>query len=143
VEQGAEVTGFARQSIEKIVREADSLGSMVAQIACSATQQAAATEQVTAGMSQISELAIESAEGSQLSAHACEALFDLALGLQNMVSRFKVGQCEMEEYNPPAEMQWGNGEKVQRPWEGSGVVAEVKSTSKRAGAGVSQLPSDA
>jgi len=143
VEQGAEVTGFARQSIEKIVREADSLGSMVAQIACSATQQAAATEQVTAGMSQISELAIESAEGSQLSAHACEALFDLALGLQNMVSRFKVGQCEMEEYNPPAEMQWGNGEKVQRPWEGSGVVAEVKSTSKRAGTGVSQLPSDA
>ena len=49
-------------------------------------------EQVTASMSQISELAIESADGSQLSARACEQLFDLALGLQNMVARFDVGQ---------------------------------------------------
>jgi methyl-accepting chemotaxis protein len=142
VEQGAEITGFARESIEKIVREADSLGSMVAQIACSATQQAAATEQVTAGMSQISKLAIESAEGSQLSAHACEELFDLSLGLRNMVARFDVGRCEKEDAEPPAAIQRGDVEMPQRPWEGSGVVAEVRSTSKRVGAGVSQLPSD-
>ncbi len=108
VEQGAEVTGFARESIEKIVREADSLGSMVAQIACSATQQAAATEQVTASMSQISELARESAEGSQLSAHACEELLNLALGLQNMVDRFDVGQREKDEVRTEAAMQWGD-----------------------------------
>ncbi len=108
VEKGAEVTGFARESIEKIVREADALGSMVAQIACSATQQAAAAEQVTASMSQINELAIESAEGSQLSAHACEELFDLALGLQNMVARFDVGQHEKEEVDCKAAMQWGD-----------------------------------
>jgi methyl-accepting chemotaxis protein len=96
VEQGVQATGKAGESIQRIIREADTVGSMVAQIASSATQQAAATEQVTASMSQISELAIESAEGSQLSAHACEQLFDLALGLQNMVARFNVGQREME-----------------------------------------------
>jgi methyl-accepting chemotaxis protein len=65
---------------------------MVAQIASAATQQATATEEVTGSMSQISELACESAEGSQLSARACGQLFDLALGLQNMVDRFEVGQ---------------------------------------------------
>jgi methyl-accepting chemotaxis protein len=92
VEQGVEATSKAGESIERIIREADTVGTMVAQIASSATQQATAAEQVTASMSQINELAIESAEGSQLSAQACEQLFDLALGLQNMVARFDVGQ---------------------------------------------------
>ena len=94
VEQGVEATGKAGESIERIICEADTVGTMVTQIASSATQQAAATEQVTASMSHINELAIESAEGSQLSAQACEQLFDLALGLQNMVARFDVGQSE-------------------------------------------------
>jgi methyl-accepting chemotaxis protein len=108
VEQGAKVAGHAHESIEKIIREADTLGSMVAQIAFSATQQAVATEQVTCSMSQISELAIESADGSQLSAHACEELLDLALGLQNMVARFDVGQHEKEVAKPWAAVQWGD-----------------------------------
>lgn len=73
---------------------------MVAQIASSATQQASATEQVTTSMGQINDLAIESADGSQLSARSCEQLFDLALGLQNMVARFDVGQREMKAGKP-------------------------------------------
>jgi methyl-accepting chemotaxis protein len=108
VEQGVEATNKAGESIQRIIREADTVGSMVAQIASSATQQAAATEQVTASMSQISELAIESADGSQLSARACEQLFDLALGLQNMVARFDVGQREIEEEKQPFEANWGD-----------------------------------
>jgi methyl-accepting chemotaxis protein len=100
VEQGVEATSKAGDSIERIIREADTVGTMVAQIASSATQQAAATEQITASMSQISELAIESADGSQLSARACEQLFDLALGLQNMVARFDVGQLDAGQREP-------------------------------------------
>jgi len=92
LEQGAEATSKAGESIQGIIREADTVGTMVAQIAISATQQAAATEQITASIGQISELVTESAEGSQQSAHACEQLFDLALGLQHMVDRFDVGQ---------------------------------------------------
>lgn len=95
VEQGVAVAGIAGDTLQKIIREADTVGTMVTQIACSAAQQAAATEQVTASMGQINELATESAEGSQLSAHACEELFDLALGLQNMVNRFDVGLREV------------------------------------------------
>jgi methyl-accepting chemotaxis protein len=100
VEQGVEATSKAGESIQRIIREADKVGTMVAQIASSATQQASATEQVTTSMSQINDLAIESAEGSQLSARSCEQLFDLALGLQNMVARFDVGQREMKTGKP-------------------------------------------
>ncbi len=91
VEQGVEVTGKAGDAIQRIIREADKVGTMVAQIASAATQQANATEEVNASMAQISELAAEAADGSQLSARACGQLFNLALGLENTVARFEVG----------------------------------------------------
>lgn len=97
VEQGVEVTGKAGESIQRIIREADKVGTMVAQIASAATQQATATEEVNASMGQINELASEAADGSQLSARACEQLFDLALGLQTMVGRFEVGPREAQD----------------------------------------------
>jgi len=115
VEQGVEATGKAGESIERIICEADTVGTMVTQIASSATQQAAATEQVTASMSHINELAIESADGSQLSARACEQLFDLALGLQNMVARFDVGQREPEENMEMLEANWRDATREDLP----------------------------
>ena len=106
VAQGVEVTGKAGDSMQKIIREADNVGKMVAQIASAATQQATATEEVNASMAQISELATEAAEGSQLSARACGQLFDLALGLENMVARFDVGERETQKKVPPAAASW-------------------------------------
>jgi len=80
---------------------------MVAQIASAATQQATATEEVNTSMAQISELAAEAADGSQFAAKACGQLFDLALGLQNMVDRFEVGQREPEDGRAAA-ASWGH-----------------------------------
>ena len=94
VEQGVEVTGQAGESIQGIIREADVMGRLVAQIAGSATQQAAATEEVTASMRKIYDFAASSASGAHLSARACEQLFNLALGLEKLVDRFDVGQKE-------------------------------------------------
>jgi len=94
VEQGVEVTGQAGESIQGIIREADVVGTLVAQIASSATQQAMATEEVTERMNKINKLATESAEGSQLSALGSQQLFNLALGLEKLVDRFDVGQHE-------------------------------------------------
>jgi methyl-accepting chemotaxis protein len=106
VEHGVEVAAFAGESIKKIIREAENVGVMVAQIASAATQQATATEEVNTSMSQISELAAEAAEGSQLSAKACEQLFDQALGLQNMVDRFEAGQRKSKDLRPAAISSW-------------------------------------
>jgi methyl-accepting chemotaxis protein len=100
VEQGVEATALAGESVRKIIREAENVGTMVAQIASAATQQATATEQINASMSEISELVAEAADGTQFSAGACEQLFDLALGLQSMVDRFDVGQHRMDEARP-------------------------------------------
>jgi methyl-accepting chemotaxis protein len=97
IEHGVEITAEAGESIQRIVREADKVGVMVAQIAATATQQAAATEEVTTTMDQISELAAESAEGAHYSAGTCEQLFNLAFGLRNMVDRFNVGQRDSTE----------------------------------------------
>lgn len=107
VEQGVEVARFAGESIQKIIREAENVGTMVAHIASAATQQATASEEVNASMSQISELAAEAAEGSQLSARACVHLFDLALGLQNTVGRFEVGHREERTVIQPVPDSWG------------------------------------
>jgi methyl-accepting chemotaxis protein len=113
VQQGVEVTGFAGESIQRIIREADNVGVMVAQIASAATQQATATEEVTVSMSQISQLVGESADGSQLSARACGQLLSLALGLQNMVGRFDVGQHEAEgDEQVEAALPWEQGESA-------------------------------
>ena len=101
VEQGVEVAGCAGASIQKVIGEAENAGAMVAHIASAATQQAAATQEVNASMSEISELAAEAAEGSQLSARACGQLFDLALRLQDMVDRFDVGQRKGKETAAP------------------------------------------
>jgi len=108
VEQSTEITGFARETIQKIIREADAVGTMVAQIASAATQQAAATEEINVSMGQINQLATESAEGSQFSARSCGQLFDLALGLENMVDRFDVGQRESEVDLLTTPASWGN-----------------------------------
>jgi methyl-accepting chemotaxis protein len=101
VEQGVAITAEAGESIQRIIHEADKVGLMVAQIASTATQQASATEQVTTSMGQISELAAESAEGAHYSAGTCEQLFNLALGLRNMVDRFDVGQRDARPQHMP------------------------------------------
>lgn len=108
VEQGLEATGKAGESIQRIISEADNVGAMVAQIASSATQQAYATEAINSSMTQISKLAADSADGSNLSARACGQLFNLAMGLQNMVNRFDVGQHASEGKTVPAAKEdWG------------------------------------
>jgi methyl-accepting chemotaxis protein len=92
VEDGVTVAGKAGDSMQRIVREANNVGEMIAQIADAATQQATATEEITASMTSISGLASDAADGSQLSARACGQLFDMAVRLQNMVDGFDVGQ---------------------------------------------------
>jgi methyl-accepting chemotaxis protein len=124
VEQGVEIAGEAGNAIQRIIREADKVGTMVAQIASAATQQAAATEQVTITMGQINALATESADGARLSAAACEELFNLAVGLQTTVHQFELGQRESGSREAGSRR---NGAMPQRPRDGSAENAELKS----------------
>jgi methyl-accepting chemotaxis protein len=106
VEGGVKVASKAGEAMQKIIREANTVGTMIAQIAAAATQQANATDEVNASMGEINGLAAEAAEGSQFAARACGQLFELAIGLQAMVDRFDVGQRhEDEDMNPLPESQ--------------------------------------
>jgi len=100
VEHGLQITGRAADALQGIIHEADAVGRLIAQIACSATQQASATEEITSTMLQINQLATESAEGSQLSARACEQLFNLASGMEKLVDSFDVGQSAAKSTSP-------------------------------------------
>jgi len=101
VEKGVEVTAKAGESLKQIIGQAEHVGEMVTHIATAANEQSSTTETVNANMDQINKLVAESAEGAQQSAQACEQLSSLALELQNLVSRFKLGQQTSGGYRSP------------------------------------------
>ncbi len=90
VQQGVETTSEAGRSLNDIIRTAEQVGDMIAQIATAVTQQSSATEEVTANIDRISKITCESASGAQQSARACNELSGLALDLQKVVSQFKL-----------------------------------------------------
>ena len=100
VEVGVATTTKAGASLEEIITAARQVGDMISQIATAATQQAGTAGQITANVEQIAKITQESATGTQQSAHACEELSNLALDLQGLVSKFKVGDECMGRRRP-------------------------------------------
>ncbi len=92
VDQGVEITGKVGSSIGRIIREADHVREMVAQIASAAAEQTTTTEAVSASMVGLDRLAEESTEGAKRAANACERLLNLATVLETMVDQFEVGR---------------------------------------------------
>ena len=91
VERGVESATKAGTSLNEIIQASEQVNDMITHIATAATQQSAATQQVTANMDQISNLVQEASVGAEQSAKACGDLSDLALDLQRLVGRFKLG----------------------------------------------------
>ncbi len=92
VERGVDSATKAGTSLNEIIQASEQVNDMITQIATAATQQSAATQQVTANMDQIANLVQESSVGAEQSAKACRDLSDLALDLQRLVGRFKLGE---------------------------------------------------
>lgn len=94
VEEGVAATAKAGASLHSIIRMSESVGEMISEIATAATEQSSTTDQVNGNVDQISRLVKESAIGAQQSATACHDLSVLALDLQAMVGKFKLGRGE-------------------------------------------------
>jgi methyl-accepting chemotaxis protein-like sensor len=92
VEQGVEATSQAGQSLRRIIKQTEHVGGLITHIATAATEQSTTTDQVNSSRDQINKLVAESADGAQQSAQACEELSNLALNLQKIVSRFRLGE---------------------------------------------------
>jgi methyl-accepting chemotaxis protein len=91
VKEGVQRTGEAGDALKQIIQMSEHVGEMITQIAAAATQQSTASEEVNSNMDQIAKLAKEASDGSQQSAKACQDLSNLALHLQEMVSKFELG----------------------------------------------------
>jgi methyl-accepting chemotaxis protein len=92
VESGVDSATKAGESLQEIIHSSEQVGEMIMHIATAATQQSSATEQVNSNMDQIAKLVQESAVGAQQAAKACADLSNLALDLQGLVGRFKLGE---------------------------------------------------
>jgi methyl-accepting chemotaxis protein len=100
VQEGVTSTAEAGVSLQVIIQMSEQVGGMIAEIATAATQQSSTTEQVNGNVDQISRLVKESAIGAQQSATACHDLSVLALDLQSMVGKFKLGGATTSQRAP-------------------------------------------
>jgi methyl-accepting chemotaxis protein len=88
VDGGVEVTSSV---LDTMINSAAQIGDMVSRIASTASEQTSAAEQINSNMDRIAAITTESAAGANQSARASQALSTLALDLQQLVSRFKLG----------------------------------------------------
>jgi methyl-accepting chemotaxis protein len=92
VDSGVNTAQTAGTALSDIINGSENVQKVVTHIATAATQQAAATEQVKDNMEHIANMVQQSATSAEESARACGQLSDLALELQQLVGRFKVGE---------------------------------------------------
>jgi methyl-accepting chemotaxis protein len=97
VQAGVETTTQAGKALADIITAAQQVGDMVEQIAASATQQSSTTEQISDSVEQIVGSYGQSAASARQSAETCQGLANLALDLQQLVSRFQLVRNQAAE----------------------------------------------
>jgi methyl-accepting chemotaxis protein len=90
VDAGVEAATRAGEALKQIIESSENVQNMVTLIATAATEEAAATEQVTGAMGQIAIMLEQSSIGAKESAKACADLSNLALELQQVVNKFQL-----------------------------------------------------
>jgi methyl-accepting chemotaxis protein len=94
VQKGVAATGEAGVKLRLIIESSEEAAAMVNQIAVAATQQTATTDEVNLNVNEIARISEEAASGARQSAKASEALSDLALDLNSLISKFRTGDEE-------------------------------------------------
>jgi methyl-accepting chemotaxis protein len=89
-EKGVLATNEAGETLRHIIAGSEAGADMIAQIATTAHEQAAATDQINESVGEIAKITEQAVAGAQQSAKACEDLSNLALDLRTLVSRFQV-----------------------------------------------------
>ena len=80
----------AGAKLHLIINSAEDAAGMVNQIAAAATEQSSATDEVNNNVSEIAKISLDTSSGARQSARACEALSELALDLNQLISKFRV-----------------------------------------------------
>ncbi|MBM4107965.1 MAG: methyl-accepting chemotaxis protein [Phycisphaerae bacterium] len=93
VSTGVELANSAGQALERIVASSNNVQTMVQNIAAAATEQAAASEQISRSVEAITAISRESSQGAQQTAQAVTQLSSQAEKLRTLVDRFKVNEA--------------------------------------------------
>ena len=93
VDAGVDAVGKAGGALRKIIAEAEAQDEMIAHIASASTEQAVATEQVSASIHEILKIAEQSVASAEQSAEECKGLSRISLDLQDVVGKFRVEEA--------------------------------------------------
>ncbi len=105
VEAGLSETVTARTSIESIVQTAREVEQMISLIATAATEQTAASGEISESASHISQLATENAQVADDTATACKNLSQLASDLDGLIRQFDLGNEKSAAPRKPVQPQ--------------------------------------
>jgi methyl-accepting chemotaxis protein len=90
VRQVVNAAAEAGVKLRLIMERSEEAAGMVNQIAAAATEQSSATDEVNNNVSEIAKISLETSSSAKHSAKACATLSDLALDLNQLISKFKV-----------------------------------------------------
>jgi methyl-accepting chemotaxis protein len=99
VEKGKELADRAGESLKQIIKGAEEVVDMASQVATASERQSDTAEQISKSIEAMSNVAHESATGLQQIAHASEDLNRLTLNLQELISKFNIGNSNLKELN--------------------------------------------
>ena len=92
VENGLKETSRARQSLEAIIESSKHVEHQINLIATAATQQTAASGEISESAGQISQLSNETAQGAEEAVEALKNLAELASDLDGMIRQFQLDE---------------------------------------------------
>jgi methyl-accepting chemotaxis protein len=107
VETGLDETQRARSSLEAIIASSQKVEGMIQMIAAAATEQTAASGEISTSASQISQLAGENAQASVETAEACRSLSTLASELDGMIRQFNIDDNAQQVRKSPRAQRAG------------------------------------
>jgi methyl-accepting chemotaxis protein len=91
VDTGLQETSRARQSLEAIIDSSRQVEHQINLIATAATEQTAASGEISESAGQISQLSSETASGAEEAVEALKNLAELASDLDGMIRQFRLG----------------------------------------------------
>ena len=90
VHSGQSETAHARQSLEAIIASSHQVESQIQLIATAATEQAAASNEISESTSHISHIAMDNTHAAADTAQACKGLSELAANLDGIIRQFRI-----------------------------------------------------
>jgi methyl-accepting chemotaxis protein len=105
-----EETAHARKSLEAIIKSSQQVEHQINLIATAATQQNAASGEISESVGQISQLSVENAQGAEEAVEALKNLAKLAGDLDGMIRQFR-----LESEKQPGGRYTGKNQPVGQP----------------------------